>query len=209
MFRVVAAKVLLYSRRVQIDSIAETIGGKDAKSGSVLLEYLERIDYRDCNVERSLRRFMQTFRMAGVDSQVVFRILEQFGFKYYAKDTKSTFVSKEEAYEFAYLIIVLQTVQHNAAIKEKTDRPRFYTQAEQTVPNSYATLPRGFVDSVFDRVTDNEIKAPVTRDLYKGYYDEKTQPDEIAGRFVTWPATERTGPLTENEFLNTADLRER
>ena len=45
--------------------------------------------------------------MAGVDSQVVFRILEQFSHKYYAKDTKHTFVSREEAYEFAYLIIVL------------------------------------------------------------------------------------------------------
>ena len=209
MFKQAAAKVLLYSRRVKIDCIAEIIGGKDAKSQAVLLEYLERIDYKDCNIERSLRRFMQTFRMAGVDSQVVFRILEQFGFKYYGKDTKNTFVSKEEAYEFAYLVIVLQTVQHNAAIKEKTSRERFYTQAEQTVPNSYATLPAGFVDQVFDRVTDNEIKAPVTRDLFSGSYDEKTQPDEIAGRFVTWPSTERRGPLTENEFLSTADLREK
>lgn len=58
MFKQAAAKVLLYSRRVKIDCIAEIIGGKDAKSQAVLLEYLERIDYKDCNIERSLRRFM-------------------------------------------------------------------------------------------------------------------------------------------------------
>jgi Sec7-like guanine-nucleotide exchange factor len=52
---------------------------------------------------------MQTFRMAGIDSQVVFRILEHFSNVYYSHDDIKTFVSKEEAYEFTYLIIVLQT----------------------------------------------------------------------------------------------------
>ena len=45
--------------------------------------------------------------MAGVDSQVVFNILEKFGDKYYEKDHKAIFVSGAEAYNFAYLIIVL------------------------------------------------------------------------------------------------------
>jgi len=51
---------------------------------------------------------MQTFRMAGIDSQVVFRILEKFAGVYYEKD-EATFVNGTEAYEFTYLIIVLQT----------------------------------------------------------------------------------------------------
>ena len=48
--------------------------------------------------------------MAGVDSQVVFNILEKFGDKYYAKDRTQLFTSGAEAYSFTYLIIVLQTV---------------------------------------------------------------------------------------------------
>ena len=107
MFKLIAAKVLLHSRKVDIDKIAAIIGEKDDKSKNLLQAYLDRLDYTDCNIEQSLRSFMQTFRMAGVDSQVVFRILEAFSHKFYAKDTKNTFVSKEEAYEFAYLIIVL------------------------------------------------------------------------------------------------------
>ena len=47
--------------------------------------------------------------MAGVDSQVVFNILEKFGDKYYEKDHVQVFTSGAEAYNFAYLIIVLQT----------------------------------------------------------------------------------------------------
>ena len=64
----VAAKVLLHSRRVEIDKIAETFGGKDDKSKRCLEQYLQRQDYTTNHVQDSLRSFMQTFRMAGIDS---------------------------------------------------------------------------------------------------------------------------------------------
>ena len=83
------------------------------------------------------------------------------------------FVSGAEAYNFAYLIIVLQTCQHNAAIKEKTSLERFFGQAKEMVPDSYDTLPVGFVEGIFHKVTEQEIKAPVTRDLVTGDYDLK------------------------------------
>ena len=79
--------------------------------------------------------------MAGIDSQVVYRILEHFAKVYYSQDKLKTFVSMEEAYEFTYLIIVLQTCQHNAAIKEKTSLERFMGQALAIVPKSFETLP--------------------------------------------------------------------
>ena len=64
----IAAKVLLNSRRVSLDKIAEIIGGKDDRAKMCLSQYLERQDYADCNIEKSMRGFLQTFRMAGVDS---------------------------------------------------------------------------------------------------------------------------------------------
>lgn len=47
--------------------------------------------------------------MAGVESQVIFRILEQFGYKGYERDPDTEFVDKTEYYEFSYLLIVLHT----------------------------------------------------------------------------------------------------
>jgi len=70
---------------------------------------------------------MQTFRMAGVDSQVVFRILELYGHKGFAKDPDTFFANKEEYYEFSYLLIVLHTCQHNKSIKQKSTLPLFHT----------------------------------------------------------------------------------
>jgi len=64
----VAAKALLYSRIVEIEKIAEIVGGKDERSIKCLDAYLERCDFTKMNVEHSLRGFLQTFRMANVDS---------------------------------------------------------------------------------------------------------------------------------------------
>lgn len=41
-----AAKVLLYSRLVEIDKIAECLGGKEDHHKRCFEEYLERQDYR-------------------------------------------------------------------------------------------------------------------------------------------------------------------
>jgi Sec7-like guanine-nucleotide exchange factor len=48
--------------------------------------------------------------MAGIDSQVVNRIIENFGLKFAEHDKTNMFKTSEEAYEFAYLLIVLHTV---------------------------------------------------------------------------------------------------
>ena len=64
----IEAKILLNSRKVKLDSIAEIIGGKTERAKLTLEAYLERQDYIDSNIEHSLRSFLQTFRMAGVES---------------------------------------------------------------------------------------------------------------------------------------------
>ena len=101
-----AAKVLLYSRLVEIDKIAEIIGGKDKTSLDLVDAYLDRQDFSK-DIEGCLRSFMQTFRMAGVDSQVVFRILQSFAFKQHDKCEHKAFASQKENYEFTQLLIVL------------------------------------------------------------------------------------------------------
>lgn len=111
---------MLYSRNVGIDKIAEVLGGKEKKNFDLFQEYLQMQDYRNVDIEESLRSFLGTFRMAGVESQVVFKILEEFGSVFYDKITArgvNFFSDKTECYEFAYLLIVLQTCQHNRAIK--------------------------------------------------------------------------------------------
>jgi len=51
-----------------IDKIAEVIGGKDDKSKILLKKYLEKQDFGSGDLLLCLREFLQTYRLAGVDS---------------------------------------------------------------------------------------------------------------------------------------------
>lgn len=53
-----ASKILMYSRKVDIDKIAEVIGGKTEQANKVLLGYLELQNYRNCKITDSLRSFL-------------------------------------------------------------------------------------------------------------------------------------------------------
>jgi Sec7-like guanine-nucleotide exchange factor len=64
----VAAKILLYSREIKVEHVTEIVGGKEDRNIHIYSAFLNRQDFRDKNLELSLRRLMQTFRMAGVES---------------------------------------------------------------------------------------------------------------------------------------------
>ena len=78
-------------------------------------------------------------------------------------------------------------------------------QALAIVPKSFDTLPQGFVEDVFNKVTSNEIKAPVTRDLVKGAFEPQVF-DEINLRTINGNVQTT---LSESEFLSTSDLTQR
>ena len=94
---------------MDIGKIAEVLGGKSDNAKKVLEGYVAIQNFRKHKIQDSLRCFLQSFRMAGVESQVIFRIIEVFAHKFYAVDPTKTFVNQEETNEFAYLLIVLHT----------------------------------------------------------------------------------------------------
>jgi Sec7-like guanine-nucleotide exchange factor len=168
----VASKILAYSREVQIAKVIEVIGGKDERAKRLLSSYLNKMDFNDCNLEMSMRRFLTTFRLAGVDSQVVNRLIEQFSFAFHAKDNTKLFLTKEEAHDFAYLLIVLQTSQHNPSIKSKIDMKSFLDQALINLPKSKEQLPPLYLESIYHSVTNTSFFTPLSRSLFEEGYNE-------------------------------------
>jgi brefeldin A-resistance guanine nucleotide exchange factor 1 len=133
--------------------------------------FLDKMDFGDSCIEKSMRKFLSTFRLAGVDSQVVGRIIEKFGHKFHEMDEKSTFVSKAESYDFAYLIIVLQTSQHNPSVKTKVDLKSFIQQAKINCPKSAEALPESFFEEIFNKVTNTSFYTPMSRSLLEENYN--------------------------------------
>jgi Sec7-like guanine-nucleotide exchange factor len=122
------SEFLLYSRNIKVESVLEMIG--DKREGMLLEEYLARFNplMFNKNMEKSIRELFTSFRLAGVESQTVERVLESFGYHYYdlhltftAEDGIIKFATKKEAYEFAYLLIMLHTCHHNPNLENKTN----------------------------------------------------------------------------------------
>ena len=115
---------------------------------------------------------MQTFRLAGVESQVVLRVMEGFSFEFFNHDSKKLFTTKEEAYEMAYLIIVLQTTMHNPSIKQKLRAEDFIAQAKACCPQSYDSLPDNYMNILYENVKQKELFSPISRDWYRLNFNE-------------------------------------
>ena len=55
---------------------------------------------------------------------------------------------------------------------------------KEYMPDAYDRLPDGMVEDVFHKVTNQEIKAPITRDLYSGDYELNVGQKDIDQRTV-------------------------
>ncbi|CDW90832.1 sec7 domain containing protein [Stylonychia lemnae] len=202
----VQSKILLFSREILIEKVAEIIGGKEEKYKKLLSSYLDKMDYKESDIDESLRKFLQTFRLAGVDSQVVLRILEQFSHRFFENDKKGIFFSKGEAYEFAYLIIVLQTCQHNPSVKQKTDIKAFIESADLACPKSKDKFDPAFIDYIYNSVTNNAFYTPNSRSLIDENFNQYNL-NEIQIRLSKCNSLDQK--ISENEFINSADLAQK
>lgn len=107
-----------------------------------------------------------------MESQVVLRVMEGFSFEYFDQDPDKLFVDKEEAYEMAYLVIVLQTTMHNPSIKQKLRAEDFIAQAKACCPKSYDSLPDKFMNILYENVKQKELFSPISRDWYRLNFNE-------------------------------------
>ena len=150
---------------------------------------------------------MQTFRLAGVESQVVLRVMEGFSFKFFDYDTTKAFADKEEAYEMAYLIIVLQTTMHNPNIKQKLRPADFINQAKSCCPKSYDSLPEDYVNRLYDNVAKAELFSPLSRSWYESDFNMADL--NICNIKVKSSQEECKKLIDQTEFVNSADLTQK
>jgi len=102
---------------------------------------------------------------------VVLRILELFSHNFHFNNPNGVFKTKEETYEFVYLLIVLQTCQHNPSIKNRTEFKAFLDSAKAICPLSMPEFPETFVEDVFTSITENEFYTPNSRSLIDENYN--------------------------------------
>lgn len=99
-------------------------------------------------------------------------MLEGFGHKFFEHDKSKGFADQEEAYEMAFLMIVLQTTEHNPNIKQKLRLKDFEITARSNCPKSIDNLPEDYVKVLYENIRAEEIFSPLTRSWYDQSFNQ-------------------------------------
>lgn len=104
----------------------------------------------------------------------------------------------------AYLMIVMQTILHNPAIKKKLQAKDFVLQAKGSCPKSLESLPESYVEDLYNNILSRELFSPLTRNWYSGVYSEADF--TICNIKTSLIGTEGPRKISLTDFVNTADL---
>lgn len=201
------AEFLLYSRNIPVESVLELIGDKRNTSLiGLFMKHFEPIMINK-NIEKCLREVFTSFRLAGVESQTVERVLEQFGFFYYDIMQKFTvqdgilkFANQKESYDFVYLLIMLHTCHHNPNITNKTNFKWFLDSVKDLCKESYPSMTEKDLSNIFHSIEAVEFESPLSRNLRVKQFSLESLPIEL---YIRTKVQKQSSPaLSDAEFVN-------
>ena len=151
---VAVAKFLKYAPGLDKEVVGDYLGEPASFIITVLDEYSKLFDFRDVTLDRALRSFLSGFKLPG-EAQKISRILECFAARYYEANPDSV-ADADSAYVLSYSIIMLNTDQHNAQVKNKMTLEQFIRNNRGT--NGGKDWPAEVLVAIFDSIVTDEIK---------------------------------------------------
>lgn len=201
------SEFLLYSRTITVEMVLELIGHKqESKLLSAFLKKFDPVMYNK-NMEKSIRELFTSFRLAGVESQTVERVLENFGYYYFdlhlnfwENDGIIKFSNKQECYDFAYLLIMLHTCHHNPNLENKTNFKWFLDSVKDLCKETFPTMEEKDLLDIFNGIGETEFESPQTRNLLVKPFSFETLPIELFIR--TRVRSEDSSNLSDIDYIN-------
>ena len=183
------ARFLKYAPALDKEVVGDYLGEPDEFTIAVLDEYVALFDFRDVSLDRALRSFLSGFKLPG-EAQKISRILECFAARYYEANPDSV-ADADSAYVLSYSIIMLNTDQHNAQVKNKMTLEQFIRNNRGT--NGGEDWPAEVLVNIFDSIVTDEIKlddggaasltpskwAAILRDVRRGDGALAFPPDDV------------------------------
>lgn len=165
------AELLHTDERLDKTQIGELIGDNDLFSREVMYSYIDKFNFTDMDFVSALRLFLNNFRLPG-EAQKIDRLMEKFASRYLETNPSNTvFASADAAYVLAYSIIMLTTDLHNNQVKRKITKEQYIMMNKGI--NDSKDLPQEYLESIYDEISQNEIKmrsAPKNANRYSTIY---------------------------------------
>ena len=134
-------------------SIGQILGGSKPENIAVLKIFINKFDFKGMSFEEGFRAFLSKFLIPG-ESQMIDRIMEQFGTKFY-NDNQELFSCAETVYVLAFSALMLHTDAHHPTIKKHMTLPEFI--ANNKGIDQGHDLPDDFLTELYKGITSKKI----------------------------------------------------
>ncbi|EGC36575.1 hypothetical protein DICPUDRAFT_47060 [Dictyostelium purpureum] len=136
--------------------VGEYLVQQNSFNFSVLFKYVELFDFKDMNIDESLRNLLFGFLLHG-ENQCIDKIIEKFAEKYFNDNSKSSiFSNAESVYLLSYSIILLSTDLHNPSITSKMTKSDWIKMNSKS--NNKQDFEESFLIGIYDRVLKEPFK---------------------------------------------------
>ena len=148
------AHFLAHTRGLDKALIGDFLGEREDFNLRVMHSYVDNLDFADIDFDAAIRKFLAGFRLPG-EAQKIDRLMEKFAERYVSCNQEA-FKSADVAYVLAYSVIMLNTDAHNPMVKVKMTKNDFMRNNRGI--NDGGDLPVDFMEALYDRIVNNEIK---------------------------------------------------
>lgn len=131
--------------------VGEIIGNEN--NVNILKHYVEHFDFKKMSFEHGFREFLSKFVIPG-EAQMIDRIMEQFGVKYY-NDNTNLFSCADTVYVLAFSTLMLHTDAHHPNVKTRMTLDEFI--ANNKGIDGGKDLPFSFLESLYNNITSERI----------------------------------------------------
>ncbi|OHS96375.1 Sec7 domain containing protein [Tritrichomonas foetus] len=120
---------------------------------NILKCYVEHFDFQKMSFEQAFRQFLSKFQIPG-EAQMIDRVMEQFGVKFYYDNTK-LFSCADTVYVLAFSTLMLHTDAHHPNVKTRMTLEEFISNNKGI--DGGKDLPFSFLESLYNNITSERI----------------------------------------------------
>ena len=138
--------------------VGEVIGGSKPLNLQILPLFVNRFDFKGLSFEQGFRKFLSKFHIPG-ESQMIDRIMEQFGKKFY-NDNPGLFSCPDTVYVLSFSTLMLHTDAHHPNVKKHMTMEEFIRNNRGI--DRGKDLPAEFLEQLYKGITSEKIFAANT-----------------------------------------------
>ncbi|RMY80761.1 hypothetical protein D0864_08538 [Hortaea werneckii] len=154
------ASFMSNNERINKKSLGEFLGEGDEENIKIMHAFVDFMDFSRTRFVDALRRFLQSFRLPG-EAQKIDRLMLKFAERY-TTGNPAAFANADTAYVLAYSVIMLNTDQHSAQVKNRMT-PEDFIKNNRGI-NDNADLPEDYLRGTFEEISHNEIVLDTERE---------------------------------------------